>query len=174
MTRGHRQKPLMLGVLLVSLLGALGPANCEHRGAVYGLTADSEFQSGCFPPLACPALFAESIGGTFRLTETPFAAPSLFDTFLVTDVYWLARFGGEDVPITGSGIYTRSAGSQPRHRLQLALRVGDQERDDFDSGLVVGGSEFPDIDIRISINGEQFVDTVIDVRAIPFPAETGS
>jgi hypothetical protein len=55
----------------------------------------------------------------------------------------------------------------------LVLRVGDQELEDFDSGLVGGGSEFPAIDIRISINGEQFTQTMIDVRAIRFPANTG-
>jgi hypothetical protein len=171
MTRGHRSRTLVLGLLLISLLGTLGPTNCEQAGAVYGLTADSGVQTGCFPPLACPIAFAESLGGTFRLTEVPVAAPSLFDTFLVSDVYWLMRLGGEDVPITGSGLYTRSVGLPSTHRLQLVLRVGDQELEDYDSGLVEGGDGFPAaIGIRISIHGEQFFDTVIDVRALRFPA----
>jgi hypothetical protein len=170
----HHPRILVLGLLLVSLLGTLGTASCEQSGFVYGLTADSEAVSGCFPPLDCPAVFAQSMSGTFRLTEVPFAAPSLFDTFLVSDVYWLMRLGGEDLPITGSGLYTRGVGSPSTHRLQLVLRVGDQELEDFDSGLVEAGGEFPAIDIRISMNGEQFVDTVIDVRAIRFPANGGS
>jgi hypothetical protein len=50
--------------------------------------------------------------------------------------------------------------------------VGDEEAE-FDSGLVGASSEFPDIDVRISIHGEQLFDTVIDVRAVPFPAKAG-
>ena len=167
-----RPKLLLMSALLASLLGVLAPTSCELRGRVYGLTADSQLQMGCFAPLSCPVLIAESIGGTFRLTEAPFAVPSLFDTFVITDVFWLARLGDEDVLITGSGIYIRGGEFALMHRLQLTLRVGDHEVKHFDSGLVVGGSEFPAIDIRISINGEQFFDTVIDVRAIPFPADT--
>jgi hypothetical protein len=173
MRNRSRPKRLLLSVLLVSLVGILALTSCEVRGGVYGLNADSQLQEGCFPPLACPVLIAESIGGTFRLTEAPFAAPSLFDTFLVTDVYWLTRLGGEDVPITGSGTYIRGGEFALMNRLQLDLRVGDQEVQSFDSGLVVVGSG-ADIDIRISIHGEQFFDTVIDVRAIRFPADPGS
>jgi hypothetical protein len=168
---------LLLAVLVVAGL-VLAPSGCELRQGVYGLTADSTFAAGCFPPLACPGVFAESLGGTFRLTEAPFAgpsaAPSLFDTYLVTDVYWLARYLGEDVPITGSGVYTRGGESSLMQRMQLDLRVGDEEVQRFDSGLVPVDQVGPGIDVAISINGMQFIDTVIEIRAIPFPAEPGA
>lgn len=142
---------------------------------MYGLTLDSSLVSGCFPPLACPVVLAQGISGTFRLTAAPFAAPSLFDTFLVSDVYWLTRMAGEDVPITGSGTYIRGGKSGLQQRLELDLRVGKDEVERFDSGLVPveppSPGKPPGIDVAISIHGGRFVDTVIDVRSIPFPPE---
>ncbi len=70
-----RPRHLLLGALLVALAGALAPTGCEVRQGVYGLTLDSSLVSGCFPPLACPVVLAESVSGTFRLTAAPFAAP---------------------------------------------------------------------------------------------------
>jgi hypothetical protein len=166
---------VLLALLVASGL-SLAPSGCQLPQGVYGLTDDSTFATGCFPPLACPGVVAESLVGTFRLTKVPFAepsaAPSRFDTYLVTDVDWLARYPGEDVPITGSGTYTRGGESELTQRMQLDLQVGDAEVQRFDSGLVPVDQVGPGIDVTISINGMQFVDTVIRVRAILLPAES--
>jgi hypothetical protein len=155
-------------IVALSLLGAT--RTCDLHKPVYGLTADSTFTQGCFPPLLCPVAIGPDVGGTFRLIEVPQPELAPFQVYRVVDVYWLARYGGKDVPITGSGPYQIEGEFALQHRLQLDLRVGDEDVQSFDSGLVVAdGAPFPAIDIRISIHGETFFDTVIDVRSIPFP-----
>lgn len=166
--RTGRWRLLVPALAALSLLGAT--ARCESRGTVYGLTADSLFQQGCFPPLACPGVIGQALGGTFRLVPVPQPPGSPFDVYAVEDVYWLARFSGEDIPITGSGTYTIGGEFGILQRMQLQLRVGDAPIQQFDSGFTpVGGAVFPEIDVRISIHGEMYLDTVIDVRALPFP-----
>ena len=89
----------------------------------------------------------------------------------MTDVYWLTRIGGEDVPIVGSGVYLRGGKAGLMQRLQLDLQVGDDPVQHFDSGLVAIDQVTPGIDVTISIYGEQYFDTVIDVHAIPLPPQ---
>ena len=166
---GLRGRGMLVVGLALALLGAQQTGSCGQPGRVYGLTADSSFQVGCFPPLLCPVAIADALGGTLRLVRIPQEEPALFDAFAVSDVYWLVRIGGEDIPITGWGVYRIGGELALQQRLILKLRVGDEEAQVFDSGLVMAEGEFPNLDITISINGQQGFDTVIDVRAIPFP-----
>jgi hypothetical protein len=165
MRRVHRDG-LLVALAALLLLGADG--NCvprSQRGTVYALTADSSLARGCFAPLACPILLAEDLGGTFRLV--PNSVDGLTDVYVVREVFWLARIGGTDTRITGSGTYFDGV---TEDRLRLQLRVGDAEAQIFDSGPVPsappGSSEFA---ITVSINGQSFMDTVIEIHAVAFP-----
>jgi hypothetical protein len=157
----------LLAAAALLLLGSDGP--CAPRPdpgrTVYALTADSTFSRGCFSPLACPIVLAEDLGGTFVLQLL--SAGDLGDLYEVREVFWLARLGGEDIPITGSGSYLDGL---VEDRLTLRLRVGDEASQVFDSGPVPSrppGSR--EIAIVISIHGQTFFDTVIEVRALAFP-----
>ena len=165
--RRVRRNGLVLTLAALLLLGAEGScAPRSDRGTVYALTADSTLARGCFAPLACPVALAEDLGGTFRLA--PIFSDELTDVYAVREVFWLARIGGTDTPITGSGTYSDGV---TEDRLRLKLRVGDAEPQVFDSGLVPSappGAE--EIAITVSINGQRFIDTVIEIRAVAFPS----
>ncbi len=168
--RFNGPRTALLCTALALLLGT-GPANqCAPEGTVYGLTVDSTFTVGCFPPLRCPVQIAQGIGGTFRLVEIPTPTPEI-ERFFVKDVFWLVRIGDADIPITGSGTFTRLSEFTVRQTLQLFLRIGDAEVEEF-RGVSTDRdrAEFPEIDITISKNGEMFFDTVIHLRVIPFPS----
>ncbi len=164
-----RSRAVILVVLALLLLGARG--RCEWPVAaerVYALAAESSLVEGCFPPLRCPVAISEFLGGTFRLERR--AAGQVLDVYAVRDVFWLARFGGEDVPITGSGTFFDGL---LHDRLALDLRIGDREAARFDSGFVpTGPFGAPEIDLTISINGERGFDTAIAVRALAFAPPT--
>ncbi len=165
MRRVHRDG-LLLALAALLLVGADG--SCvprPQRGTVYALTADSSLARGCFAPLACPIALAEDLGGTFLLVPSSVDGPT--SVYAVREVFWLARIGGTDTQITGSGTYFDGV---TEDRLLLQLRVGDAEPQLFDSGPVPGGppgsSEFA---ITVSIHGQKFMDTVIEIRAVAFP-----
>ena len=175
------RRPLLGGKLprvLAALVGLslLGAEGCEPRVRTYGLSADSTFTQGCFPPLLCVSLLPQNLGGTFRLVERVRLGSAHSEFFDVQDVFWLVRFGGEDIPITGRGSYLVEHAPERSHQLTLDLAVGDAEPETFDSGLVpVESDGFPDrLDVRISLHGERFFDTVIDVRALAFPTRRPS
>jgi hypothetical protein len=164
----HRATRWLPVLLTVALLGAA--QTCEPPVRVYGLTADSRYLVGCFPPLACLLGIAEDVGGTFRLVRRPRREGDPFEHFAVRDVFWLVRFGGRDIPVTGSGTYQLGGEFAIQQRLELDLRVGEEEVQHFDSGFVTPEPPgFPHIDVRVSIHGETGFDQVFDVRAIPFP-----
>jgi hypothetical protein len=127
--------------------------------------ADSTYQSGCFPPCACPILADVPIEGTFKLTDRGF--DGLYHNYDVTDVQWTVQHPEVALQITGSGTYKRGGEFAATQQLQLDLTVGDDETQRFDSGMVVGGHDFPAIDITISIHGMYCYDTVIRVVARP-------
>lgn len=163
-----RGRGVRLGAVLVAL-AVLGNDGCERPGTVYGLTVDSSFVHGCFPPALCPALLAD-LRGTFRLRELAASARDPFArTFVVNEVFWLVRRGDEDVRVRGWGIYRREGEFAQLHRLTLHLSLGGEVPQIFDSGLVpTGAGAFPEIDARVSKNGERLFDTVFHVRAVPF------
>jgi hypothetical protein len=155
--------PAIVALLLVGANGSCDPSAAKPD-EVYGLTAESTLAQGCFAPLACPVALSPYIGGSFRLHWL--AGGAAFDLYAVQDVYWVARIAGQDLPITGSGLYVDGVDED---RLRLDLRVGDAPPQSFDSGVVPSGPPgSSDIDITISINGQSYLDTVIDVRAIAF------
>lgn len=179
LTRSRRRLAPAALVLLLPFLVAAAPQQCSLEGRVYGLTADSHLEYGCWAPLRCPVFLAEDLGGTFRLIGLDDASAEGRE-FLVSDLHFLARVGDEDWRITGAGSYARrpapalSADAARvskvtvEHRLELDLDI-DGEADHFDSGWVPAQpDEFPAIDIRISKNGETGLDTVLDLAAIPF------
>ena len=69
-----RTSALIPALVAISLLGAT--RTCDMQ--VYGLTADSTFSEGCYPPLLCPVLIGPDLGGTFRLREVSRSARSPF------------------------------------------------------------------------------------------------
>lgn len=163
--RGIRWVPILLVLILLGAAHGRSP-----RVRVYGLTTDSVYLAGCFPPLACPVGIFQELGGTFRLVRQPRREGDPFKRFAVRDVFWLVRIGGQDVPVTGSGRYQLGGELAIQQRLELDLRVGDQEVQHFDSGLVTPEPPgFPQIDVRVSIHGETGGDQVFDLRAVPFP-----
>jgi hypothetical protein len=169
----RRSRTALLGAAIaLALLGANG--RCQPLAGldetVYALTADSSFARGCFPPATCPTVLAEDLGGTFRTRLVQ--AGGLGDLYEVRDVFWLVRFGGEDVPITGAGAYLDGVSED---QLALELRVGDEEPELYTSGPVPSGPPGSTaIDIPISIHGGMLFDTVIEVRAVAFPERAAS
>jgi hypothetical protein len=152
-----------LALLLVAAQGTCRPVE-DEPAIVYGLTDDSEIAKGCFPPLACPAVAGQDLGGTFEIRRI--ATSDSADVYTVRHVYWLARIAGQDIRITGSGLYIDGVDED---QMRLDLRVGDEPVERFDSGPVPSGPPAEDgIDITISIHGGTYVDTVIDIRALPF------
>ena len=161
---------IRVAAALVALLLLGANQSCERPGTVYGLTVDSAFERGCFPPALCPVVLLD-LGGTFRLIELE--PGPITRAFLVKEIFWLVRLGGEDVRIRGWGSYWIGGEFAVQHRMTLHLRVGDEEPAVFDSGIVpVNASQFPDIDIRVSGNREMVFGTVFDLRAVPFPSRS--
>jgi hypothetical protein len=162
--RAIRWVPILVVLVLLGATHGRSP-----RVRVYGLTTDSVYLAGCFPPLTCVVGIAEEVGGTFRLVRQPRRKGDPFKRFAVQDVFWLVRIWGRDVPVTGWGRY--QVGGEPiQQRLELDLRVGDEPVQHFDSGLVTPEPPgFPRIDVRVSIHGERGFDQVFDLRAVPFP-----
>jgi hypothetical protein len=155
--------PAALALLLVAANGTCSRAEVESD-RVYGLTADSTFAQGCFPPLACPVALAAYLGGTFRLHRL--LAGDGFELYEVREVYWVVRNQGQDLPITGSGTFEDGVDED---RLILDLRLGEAAPETFDSGLVPSGpAGSSKIDITISLHGQTYLDTVIGVHAIAF------
>jgi hypothetical protein len=161
-----RRLPLLLASVLV-LLGA-GPRDCPWRAAVFALQPESSFTQGCFDPCLCPILIGGPIVGAIGLVEIAGNEAAPFREFSVAFVKWRTTFGGDEVPITGSGHYRVGGEVAQTQQLELDLRIGGGPVQHFDSGLVAGGGEFPKkLDVRISVNGEFCFDTVIDVVAAP-------
>ncbi len=175
MSHTPRMRSLAVMIALLGLLGLGAQRSCEQQNRVYALTADSDFAEGCFPPLMCPTRLAEAIGGTFRLSSLSTSDSEGFERYAITEVYWLVRIGGEDIPITGSGFYRIGGSSGSQQQMVLNLRVGDAKAQVFDSGVVPMYSPgLAAIDIVISINGQSYLDTVIGIQARAFrePGET--
>lgn len=158
-----RLRIALLALFLIAAQGTCEPA-IDEPAVVYGLTDDSTITKGCFPPLLCPTLGGQDLGGTFTLRHL-WTGDGLH-VYAVRDVYWLARIGGVDVPITGQGTYLDG---DDVDRMLLDLRVGDEPVERFDSGEVPSGPPGVDeIDITISIHGGTYLDTVIEIRALAF------
>jgi len=154
----------VIGTML--LLFTWSAANGQDSAPVtYELMADSTYQSGCFPPCACPMLDEQPIEGTFTLADRGF--DGMYQTYDFTDVRWTVPLPDTVLQITGSGTYRRGGEFAATHQLQLDLAVGSDPIQRFDSTMVPGGNDFPTIDIVISIHGMYCYDTVIHVVARP-------
>ncbi len=79
-TPRFRSLSVMIALFCLVSLGA--QRSCDYESRVYALTADSDLAEGCFSPLMCPVLLAESIGGTFRLSSLPVAESGAADVYL--------------------------------------------------------------------------------------------
>ena len=148
------------------LAGAVLQAPAENSGSrpsFYTLRKDSHFETGCFPPCACPVLVQGPVEGRFRLRFD--GSNGLFDTYSVDQLRWVVHESSQDVIVVGSGTYRTGGEVARQHQLSLDLQVGSDPIQHFDSGLVVAAGTFPDIDIRISVNGEICHDTVFDLHA---------
>src|SRR6185503_14028820 len=107
---------------------AQGPAPST---VAYVLGSDSQFETGCFGPCACPIL-GTPLTGTFDLTFDH--SDPLFEYYRVTDVRWsLPQRGG--TPITGSGTYRVGGEVAVQQQMILDLTAGSQPVRHFDSGL---------------------------------------
>jgi hypothetical protein len=133
----------------------------------YRLTDQATHQEGCFPPCRCALFPKQRVAGTFALVEL--RQNPLFTEYAVVNVDWRKPplDGGEDVRITGTGVYRIGGEFAVTERLILNLKLDDNDLTRFDSGLVVGGSKFPSLDVVASVNGLYCYDQVIEVRAKP-------
>ena len=157
---------VILGTLPILATFAVLAQAADGDPTTYVLGDDSTFQRGCFDPCDCVIYDPAPLHGTFNLRFVS-SDPDWFDTYEVSDLKWSTTHQGQDVTITGSGIYRIGGNFALQHRLALDLVVGGDAVEHYDSGLVVGGSEFPAIEIKISINGEYCYDTVMDLHAKP-------
>jgi hypothetical protein len=133
----------------------------------YRLTDQATYQEGCFPPCRCALFPKQRVAGTFALVEL--RENLLFTEYAVVNVDWRKPplDGGEDVRITGTGVYRIGGEFAVMQRLTLNLKVDDNDVTRFDSRLVVGGGKFPSLDVVASVNGLYCYDQVIEVRAEP-------
>ena len=132
---------------------------------LYSLRSGSAFSQGCFPPCLCAIFTTDTLQGTFALTFV--RSDGLFNYYAVTNVAWTVERNGEQVPITGSGIFQLGGEFAIQQRLQLTLTIGDPT-DQFDSGLVPVKNVFPEIDAVVSIHGMVCFDTAIRIHSAPF------
>jgi len=152
-------------VVTFALAASAGGQTNATTPTVYELVQGSTYQTGCFPPCACPVMSETPVEGMFRLAFT--GADPLFSHYAITEVKWLVRIGEQEILITGAGTYKTGGEFALTHQLELDLAVGGNAPQHFDSGTVPGGGSFPKIDIVISIHGMQCFDTVIHVIAAP-------
>ncbi len=137
----------------------------------YGLTRDTTYQRGCFPPCLCPFFQKQPLRGTLGLVRLE--SGPLFTEYAVVNVNWQVlspnpKGPADGFPITGFGLYRIGGEVAVQHQMGLDLHVnGDRELTHFDSGLVAGGGNFPAIDILLSVNGVYCFDQVIDLHAKP-------
>jgi hypothetical protein len=150
----------------VVLVGATFQASAQNSGgrpSLYTLRKDSVYETGCFPPCACPVLAQGPVEGRFRLRFE--GSNGLFDNYSVDQLRWIVHGSSQDLIVVGSGTYRIGGEFARQHQLSLDLKVVSDPIQHFDSGLVIPTSSFPDIDVRISIHGETCHDTVFDLHA---------
>ena len=137
----------------------------------YGLTRDTTYQRGCFPPCLCPLFQQQPVRGTFALVQLE--SGPLFTDYAVVNVNWQVlsptpKGPAGGFPLTGFGLYRIGGEVAVQHQMGLELYVnGDRDLTHFESGLVAGGGNFPAIDILLSVNGGYCYDQVIDLHAKP-------
>ncbi|MFO0874535.1 MAG: hypothetical protein U0575_11270 [Phycisphaerales bacterium] len=130
----------------------------------YALNTDAEFSKGCYPPCACPLLFAP-LGGTLSLEKT--GSNPLFVTYAVEAVAFTVALGGTTIDISGKGTYTIGGEVALLQRMELDLVVGDDPTTHYDSGMVPVTTPFPALDVTVSRNGMFCFDTVLHIAADP-------
>ena len=155
-----------VAVVFVCVLAISSAAQAQE--GVYRLTPEAYLQRGCLPPCLCPMMDAVRLRGTFNVAKAP-SQEAAWIVYDITEVNWYTKFKGEEIMISGSGMY-RISTKTPAHQMTLVLQVGDEEPMKFDSGLVpMKPTPEPMIDILIAMNGFYCYDTVIRVAAVPVP-----
>jgi len=164
-----KSRTLVLGA--VAALAALLPhpsaaAPSDDPTTLYQLIDNSNFETGCFGPCACPVLTTSPIRGTFLLHRV--SVDPLFTTYTVSDVRWNLPDLPTPVQIQGSGTYKVGGEFAVEEEMVLDLAFDSGAPLHFDSGLNPGGGEFPDINVRVSLHQNTACrDTVLDLKAKP-------
>jgi hypothetical protein len=162
-----RSQYLIVIVLVAGALVAGAAAQVIPPQGVYRLTDVATFQRGCWDPCDCPLMKPVPVRGTMNLV-TPPDEELVWARYKVLDVNWYVMLDGEEVRITGQGVYKISRDLRQRHQLVLDLTIGDEPVAHFDSGIVPvppSPSSAPSIDILISEHGLVCYDTAIRVAA---------
>ncbi len=139
----------------------------------YKLNPGSTYQTGCFPPCACPLSQEFELSGTFTLRCTSSKGGGVFITFAIASIDWTVSVEPRPDPpvgITGSGIYTTFSEVVGEHRMRLDLAVGDAPRRWFVTDWVIGGNGLLSIEITLANNDMSCQDTVIVLNASPVGA----
>jgi hypothetical protein len=158
---------MITALLCFILLAGAATASATQPAAAqpFILGAGSTFQQGCFPPCLCPLGDPRPIEGVFWLTLQ--SANRVMSTYTVSDLEWTVDPGGDEIVLTGTGVYRLARGSRPQHRLELDLSIAGEPPEHFDSGSVPGGQKFPNFSLTLSLNGLDCFDTVIEMQAMP-------
>src|SRR5881628_980255 len=120
---------------LVALVVFATPVAAREASSVpYTMLPQSDFETGCFGPCACPVLIRGPLAGTFTLVFV--SDDGLNAYYQVQDARW--KFGTDtgDVQVIGSGTYRIGGEVAVTQRLQLDLSVAGGEVQHFDSGDV--------------------------------------
>jgi len=159
-----------VGIGCASILLASG-AWAQATPSAYQLEPSANYMVGCFGGCTCPVVSAQSLGGSMDLTFIG-STPNWFDHYAVRNVDWVLVFGGQQIHVTGSGVYDIGGPVALMHRLRLDLSFDGATPRTFDSGLLTGGASFPRLDLLISLNGMVCYDEVFEVRASPLDVGT--
>lgn len=155
---------LAIGIALLVLACYPGGSGA-NESVPYRLRPESEFETGCFDPCACPVLMRGPVDGTFLLVLDHEDGVNRY--YAVDDVHWKFESGGTPVAVTGSGTYRLGGEVALTHRLQIDLSVGGGPPQHFDSGDVTPPSDFPKIDIDVALHGFFCHDSALFVHAAP-------
>ena len=140
---------------------------------MYRLEADSTYRNACFDPCDCVLDLRSSLSGTMILTRVP-SINNGSRRYEVTDVNWRINFGGGDILVRGSGVYTWQPSLGPltvlAHRLVLdRASAKAPSPSTLTARLIAGASdgEFPPINIIIDMNNQVCSDQVFTIHATP-------
>lgn len=147
-------------VVLPAIMVICPPA--IQGATLYQLDEASSYQEGCFAPCMCPIMMTQTLRGTLLLV--PAGSDGETRLFNIADIDWHFDSLGQDIAVTGSGVYTVSMRQQ---RLELDLQAGDEVVRHYDSGLVPVVAQPPAISIAIAANGFFCYDHAFDIAARP-------
>jgi len=136
----------------------------------YTLNRQAMYQQGCWDPCDCPLWSPVPLVGDFKLVPLrnlgTYVEYAVVDLAFKADGFSNSNPNGENLEITGAGLYTLIAGFAGMiESMDLQLSLDNELPVAFSSGFINSGEEFPAIDIDVSMNGLVCFDRLLSIRA---------